>query len=109
MATSKKKSREVGSRRFTKATDLFAFWSYGLFPYVLGGKVVEMDEDGCVRTEEYGGMTFKPIKLMPRAAGEKLMEKIKALRAEQYEAEKAFHAQWLIRIHALVPFLSKGE
>jgi len=49
---------------------LYAFWSYDKFPYVLGGTVTKMHDDGTVETKEYGqGSCFTPIKIVPFKAG----------------------------------------
>lgn len=88
----------------TTAPELYAFWRYDQFPFVLGGPVTRMDEDGRVETENYGtGNWFTPSKLLPRATGEKLHGELKLLEAQYREAEKLFRAQWNSMAKALFP------
>ena len=75
--------------------NLFAFWSYGSYPYVLGGTVTRMREDGYVETKEYGpGAWFKPVKLLPLDAGKELNAKLRALDANYTKSLAAFQAGW---------------
>jgi hypothetical protein len=69
--------------------DLYAFWRYDQFPYVLHGRVVHMADDGTVRVQGYQTMRFKPILLLPVGSGEELGAKINAVRSEhQVELDK---------------------
>jgi hypothetical protein len=46
---------------------LFAFWSYDIFPFVLGGEVVSFTESGAVEIKNYGSdYYFKPVKILKR-------------------------------------------
>jgi hypothetical protein len=65
---------------------MFAFWRYDQFPYILGAEVVKMRDNGMVETTGYQGFLFKPIKILPRKAGEALHEKLKALTSEHRAA-----------------------
>jgi len=71
----------------------YAFWRYDLFPYVLGGTITKMREDGCVGTVEYGSY-FNPVKILPVDAGKELHKKIEALARERADALKKFNADW---------------
>lgn len=65
--------------------DLFAFWPYDYFPYVLGGTVTKIHDNGRVEIKEYGsGYSFEPIKILPYKAGLALYQKVKLLK-EEYE------------------------
>ncbi len=47
-----------------------AFWRHSAFPRVLCGTITRMRDNGSVETEEFGkGSYFKPIKILPLAAG----------------------------------------
>lgn len=70
------------------STSLFAFWEYDKFPYVLGSEVLDMRPDGRVEVKGYAGFAFKPIKLLPLAAGRELCEKLGVLE-EEYLTERA--------------------
>jgi len=92
-----------------KSTPLFAFWHYSSFPYVLGATVLEMRDDGCVRTEGYGHMWFKPIKLMPVTPGKNLWKQIEKMRGEHREASNQFNNEWIRKINKLAPFLNESR
>src|SRR5215208_5186423 len=100
LATRTATTRRAPTRRInpmkktTSAIDLYAFWRYDSFPFVLGGPVTRMDEEGRVETENYGaGNWFTPARLLPRAAGEKLHGELKLLEAQHGEARKKFDAE----------------
>jgi hypothetical protein len=88
-----------------KADELFAFWRYDQFPYVLGGTVERMRPDGDVRTVEYGYMWFKPIKLMPLESGKALYAKLDKLCVDRRRALRAFEKEWTAKALALFPDL----
>lgn len=49
---------------------LYAFWSYDLFPYYLGGEVAEILGDGYVQIVGYGmGQKFRPVNILPYEDG----------------------------------------
>ena len=62
--------------------ELFAFWKYDLFPYVLGAKILEMKEDGRVLAEGYSSYLFRPIKILPLEPGRTLFAQLKVLKQE---------------------------
>lgn len=66
---------------------LFAFWRYDQYPYVLGGTVTEIEDNGAVWVKEYARY-FKPIKIMPEASGKALLAELKALEQEYLGAQK---------------------
>jgi hypothetical protein len=39
----------------------YAFWKYDIFPYCLGGKVIELSDDGIAAIEGYGGYRVIPF------------------------------------------------
>lgn len=41
--------------------ELFAFWKWDSFPYVLGAKILDIKEDGRVLVEGYSSYLFRPI------------------------------------------------
>jgi len=68
---------------------MYAIWKYDSFPYILTGKVIgEIDDDGYVEVKGYGGMRFKPIKLISEKNGKKVQELITNLRHEKREQDK---------------------
>ena len=40
---------------------LYAFWKYDIPPFLLGGEVEEVLEDGCVIIKGQTGYKFKPV------------------------------------------------
>jgi hypothetical protein len=49
---------------------LYAFWTHDQFPFVLGGTVTKVHDNGKVETEEFGrGFRFTPLKIVPLKAG----------------------------------------
>ena len=90
-----------------KSHKLFAFWRYSSYPYVLGGTITKMRDDGFVETVEYGpGRGFNPVKILPLAQGKALMAKIEALRNAQREAVTKLDQEWRKKILAIFPEVS---
>lgn len=84
----------------------YAFWRYDLFPYILGGTITKMKENGCVETVEYGkGNYFRPMKILPEDAGKELHEKIRILEKEHNAALKEFKADWDLKMAKLAEIL----
>lgn len=75
---------------------LYAFWKYDIPPYLLGGEVIEVMEDGYVTIKGYTPSKFKPIKIVPLEKGIKLQKKLDKARAKYkktiQEAEKELKA-----------------
>ena len=65
---------------------LFAFWKYDQFPYLLGGNVEKVFENGLVKIKEYNS-TFRPVLILPKENGEMLKAKLEDLRAEYREEQ----------------------
>jgi hypothetical protein len=90
-----------------KITGLFAFWRYDLYPYVLGGVVDMMDDQGLVRAPSYGNGWFQPIKLMPIKKGKELLDALKGhphgLENQRRQALETFDAHWDETLFALFP------
>ena len=73
---------------------LFAFWRYDQFPYVLGAEIEYINDDGFVRAKGFGGMMFRPIKIVPIAAGEQINAKLKKLEADERYARGEHDRVW---------------
>lgn len=88
---------------YRRVSGLFAFWSYDLFPYVLGGPVMAMNDKGHIQCESFGGCCFVPIKILPRRDGEKIHAQILAMRKEHRKAKEDFDDQWKAALGKLIP------
>jgi hypothetical protein len=82
--------------------ELYAFWNYDSYPYIVGGVVKEMRDDGMVYIPSFQGW-FKPIKLLPREAGEKLHQHLKGLEQNRARALKAFEVHWQNKLQEIFP------
>lgn len=58
----------------------FVFWSYDLFPYMLGSELIELHDNGMAEPKGYGGMRFRPIKILPLKEGLEIHEEIVELK-----------------------------
>lgn len=85
---------------------IFAFWRYGLFPYVLGAEATRMDEDGKVYVPNYRGWVT-PIKLLPLKKGKDLLDALKGnphgLEHQRLAALEVFEEDWDARVFVLLP------
>lgn len=49
---------------------LYAFWTHDQFPFVLGGEVIQINDDSTVEIKGYGkGYRFNVLKIVPLKAG----------------------------------------
>ena len=53
----------------TKEDKLYAFWKYDQPPYVLGGIVTKIREDGKVCIKSFAGSCFTPLQILPLEEG----------------------------------------
>lgn len=86
-----------------RAIKLYAFWRNDTFPYVLGGKVTNMDDFGNVQVEGYSSYKFKPIRLMPAGAGAELHTKIKAVATAHKAAMARVEKEHRDRVVEILP------
>lgn len=84
-------------------TKLYAFWRYDRFPFVLGGEVLGIDDEGFVHVRGYDGMRFRPLKIVTAAAGERINESLESLRAAEAKARREHDTAWRARVEALLP------
>lgn len=88
---------------------LFAFWCYDRFPYVLGAPFTSMDSKGYVRAEGHDGRRFLPFKILPVREGRALLASLKALGREHDEALEKIHQQYIVKRNALIRIPPRGE
>lgn len=55
---------------------LYAFWKYDIPPFLLGGEVTEVREDGYVTIKGHEGYKFKSELIVPLEKGIKLQKKL---------------------------------
>lgn len=67
--------------------NLYAFWKYDLFPYVLGAPASRMRSNGAVYVGSYQGYVY-PILLLPIEDGELLHKRLKQLTKEYSKAHQ---------------------
>lgn len=69
----------------------YAFWEYDIPPFLLGGVVEKVDEEGYVTIENrYQGYRFRPVAVVPLKEGLKMQKKLdKAERKYRKRMEKA--------------------
>jgi hypothetical protein len=83
-------------------TDLFAFWRYDLYPYVLGAPITRMDDNGNAFAPSYQAW-FHPIKIMPLEAGKALGARLEQMRAEHRAARALLDTEWNKALFDLLP------
>jgi len=71
--------------------NLFIFWEYESFPYILGGIATNICEDGKFEVEGYPGFRFKAIACYPIAMGITIKQKL-AILTKDY-AKKRQHLE----------------
>lgn len=81
---------------------LYAFWKYDLFPYLLGGKVEKVRDDGWVSVGGYPGMKFNPVRVLGEKVGEKLHAEVKKLTSNYEADQRKLRDEYLCRINALL-------
>jgi len=85
-----------------KVSDLFAFWRYDLFPYVLGGQVSGMDDKGLVYISSYQRW-FNPIKLLPTDTGKKVSQELRQLELEYSQAKDKLLKEYEDKLEKIMP------
>lgn len=99
--------RSTKVARSNTASDVegyYAFWKYDLFPFVLGGTITRMLDNGMVSTVEFGpGNYFKPIKKLSMHEGKALKAKLQELSLEYKRRDQALRDEMLAKVKALVP------
>lgn len=85
--------------------DLFGFWKYDGFPYILGGTIIEMNSSGYIQTKEYGpGHWFNPIKILPLKEGKELLNKLEELEYEYRNKNKELLETYKEKANLIAPW-----
>lgn len=75
---------------------LYAFWRHDVYPYVLGGEITNMREDGMVEVAGYGpGHWFTPFKIVPLEQGKRVARALESIRAEFQEEKRKLNKKYL--------------
>jgi hypothetical protein len=85
-----------------------AFWSYDLFPFVLGGEG-EFDADGNFRASSYG-RTFRResiIAVLPLDKGAEVLELLEVLRADYREKSEQLLDRMMESAYGALPELKE--
>ena len=85
----------------TMNKNLFAFWKYDTFPYVLGGEISDINEKGLVYVDSYQGW-FKPILILPLDEGVRRNIKLNAIAKEYEEESKILLAKGIDKVKTLL-------
>lgn len=81
--------------------ELFAFWKYDIFPYVLGGEVIKFEGER-VEVKGYEGCTFQPIKIMDIYTGKRIYEELNILKEEYDTKLKIFNNKFKSKAESIL-------
>lgn len=84
--------------------ELYAFWEYDLYPYLLGGTVTQITSTGAVKTKEFGNSLFRPIIILPLESGIQLANKLKELDSEYRKARCDIELDFTQKLFSALPF-----
>lgn len=88
---------------------LYAFWKHSSFPYVLGGPVTKMNDNGTVETKNFGkGYYFMPFKIVPLKTGQALQKALDRLEERHVAALRLFKAEWDKEAETLKNAINRG-
>jgi hypothetical protein len=79
----------------------YAFWSYDLFPYLVGGEFDEIVEGGLVHVPSYNGRA-KPLFILDVKSGRKLRDRLAELRTAHREAVGAVNREFQKNLETIV-------
>lgn len=83
--------------------ELYAFWKYDQFPFVLGGQITNMRSDGAVETVGYGkGYWFTPVKILPLEEGRKMAMRLKQLQIQRDVELDVVYAKFLDKRNEII-------
>ena len=92
----------------TPVKGLYAFWRYDQYPYVTGGTIVDINENGYVECKEYGrGYRFKPLLILPVKQGKELRHQLELLEQSYRKAKAQLRDEWEKKAIALSPITDR--
>ena len=81
---------------------LFAFWRYDKFPYLLGGRVAKFHAKGRIEAKGYQGYSFHPILLVVNEEGEQLREALINLKEEKVREQAELDLKYIRKLEILL-------
>ena len=84
----------------------YAFWEYSHFPYFLGGTVTGYSSDNLVKTKEFGGYYFKPVKFTSIEKGRAIRGRLEALANERLKAIKVLDEGYKTQLNHILQCLN---
>jgi hypothetical protein len=78
--------------------ELYVFWKYDVYPFILGAPLVRLLDNGHAVPEGYGGRSFKPKLIVPKKRGVQLHALLKGLELEYRDALRLLAQEWNERI-----------
>lgn len=63
--------------------ELYAFWKYDLYPYILGGEIVSQGKDDGFYIKGYGNYQMIPNKIVSLKKGREFHKKLETLTRER--------------------------
>lgn len=76
---------------------LYGFWEYGTFPYMTGGEISRIKEDGTAKWADTGYMC-RPFLILPYQSGKDFHLALRALEGELYNKKKAIDREYLLNL-----------
>lgn len=76
--------------------EIMAFWAYANFPYIIGGTVTRVSDEGRVETAEFGsGVLFRPVFILPAAKGASIRAGLRELSSAHRKGLQEFENRHL--------------
>lgn len=85
--------------------ETYIIWKYDHFPYMLCAKLISINADGMVKVEGYGGMTFKPMHIISKEQGEKMIKLINEIQIEKRSAQQKLDDDFSKRLRIAKDFI----
>jgi hypothetical protein len=82
--------------------ELYAFWKYDLFPYVLGGEVNEIKDNMRVTIKGREGYIYSVFTILPREQGLLIQERLDKLE-KSYDEKKELLNKYLKLVSEILP------
>lgn len=81
--------------------ELFAFWRYDSFPFILGDVVTKLHSKGVVDVAKYPGFSFQSFRLTNLDEGKQLYNQLETLKEEYYAELLALNNKYKSKVKSL--------